>query len=249
MKKLHILVLALAVVFALEVVFIALFCIKFFKPFPQFSESAKPDIQNPISLKIPSKESDNTTDESKDREPTELIKVPDEDGLLLHEKQWEDRLDKYVTIAELDNDVTSYIITGKSGVVLYSEEIYWRTAEIKQIDTNVLMYIFQAGTGPATNSAIFCDVENDRVSESFEYVLLAEGEYVFCGGHENGNHFLAIQNIFDPSKCNEKIELSNCSPMATDVICDIKITGKGKAVVTYLTGADYKETEVEITFP
>ena len=111
------------------------------------------------------------------------------------------------------------------------------------------MYLFQAGTGPATNSALFCDVENGKVADGFEYVLFASGKYVFLGGHETGEHFIIVQNIFTPSKCNKKFELKNCSPLATDVVQRIEIAGEGKAIVTYLTGDDYKETQLEISFP
>jgi len=248
MKKMYILAVVLALVLVLEVVFAVIFCLPLLKPIPEYPEEAKPNVGNPKELTIRAEKKEPTTEETKDPE-TSAPSKGSEDGLRYHDKNWEERLDQYVTITEKEQNVTSYVITGKSGTVLLSEEIVWRTAEIRQIDTNVLMYFFQAGTGPSTNSAIFFDVENERISESFVYVLHAEGEYVFCGGHEDNDHSITVKNIFDPAKCNKRTELIDCSPRASDVVVDIETVGKGKAVVTYLTGGDFKETKVEITFP
>ena len=244
MKKLYILAFVLAVVFVLEMVFGVFLFKEFSRPVSPLSENAPKSPANVNPLKLPA---DKTNEEASTSESSEQLKVPDEDGLVLHDKKWEDRLDKHVSIIEQENDVSVYVITGKSGLVLYSEAIYWRTAVIEQVDTNVFMFIFQAGTGPGTISAVFCDVENERVSDRFEYVLFAQGEYVFCGGHEYGDHAITVQKMFDPQQ-SKRIELNDCSPVAYDVVTDIKIIGKGRAAVTYLTGKDCRETTVEVTF-
>ena len=107
----------------------------------------------------------------------------------------------------------------------------------------------QTGTGQSTNWAVYCDVENSKVSETFQYVLMAQGNYVIYANYENDEHSVIVQNIFDKSQYYKKHILTNCSPVAGDIVIGAKPNGEGIAVVTYLTGNDYKETELTIKFP
>ena len=86
-------------------------------------------------------------------------------------------------------------------------------------------------------------------SETFQYVLMAQGNYVLYANYENGEHSVIVQNIFDKSEYYKKHILANCSPVVGDIVIGAKPNGEGIAVVTYLTGNDYKETELTINFP
>ncbi len=157
-------------------------------------------------------------------------------------------LDMY-TITKNDDLTFSYKITDKNGDVLFSKENVSREPDIEKVNTYILGLTVQTGTGLSTNWAVFCDVENSKVSETFQYVLMAQGNYVIYVNYENGEHSIIVQNIFDKSAYYKKCILTDCSPVAADVVIGAKPNGEGVAVVTYLTGEDYKETELTIKFP
>ena len=92
-------------------------------------------------------------------------------------------------------------------------------------------------------------LENSKVSEAFQYVLMSQGKYVIYANYENDEHSVIVQNIFDKSQYYKKHVLENCSPVAGDIVIEAKPNGEEIAVITYLTGNDYKETELTIKFP
>lgn len=143
----------------------------------------------------------------------------------------------------------SYKIVDKNGKVLFSQETATREPKIEQVNTYILGLTVQSGTGLSTNWAVFCDVENSKVSETFQYVLMAQGDYVIYANYENGEHSIIVQNIFDKSKYYKKYVLTDCSPVAADFAISAKPNGEGIAVVKYLKGDDYAKTELTIRFP
>jgi len=162
---------------------------------------------------------------------------------------------KYYTALDMysitkNNDLTyTYKVVDKNGNVLFSKDNATREPNVEPVNTHILGIIVQAGTGLSTNWAVYCDIENSKVSETFQYVLMAQGNYVIYANYENGEHSVIVQNIFDKSLYYKKHILANCSPVAGDIVIGAKPNGEGIAVVTYLTGNDYKETELTIRFP
>ena len=156
-------------------------------------------------------------------------------------------LDMY-SITKNDDLTYTYKIVDKNGNVLFSKDAT-REPSVEQVNTYVLGLKVQAGTGQSTNWAVYCDVESGKVSDIFQYVLMAQGNYVIYANYENGEHSVIVQNIFDKSQYYKKHILTNCSPVAADIVIGAKPNGEGIAVVTYLTGNDYKETELMIKFP
>lgn len=148
-----------------------------------------------------------------------------------------------------NGDLYSYKIVDKNGKVLFLNEAATREPKIEQVNTYILGLTSQTGSGLSTNWAVFCDVENSKVSETFQYVLMAQGDYVIYANYENGERSIIVQNIFDKSQYYKQHVLTNCSPVAADFAISAKPNGEGIAVVTYLTGDDYTETEITINFP
>jgi len=153
------------------------------------------------------------------------------------------------TITKNDDSSQSYKILDKNGKLLYSQEHFWRYAEINQVGSKVLEFSTQAGTGISTRWAVYCDVENSRVSETFYYVLMVHENYVVYGDYKNGEHSVVVQDLFDKSAYYKEYTLTNCSPVAADVILKAETNGEGSVVVTYPTGDDYKVTELTINLP
>lgn len=159
-----------------------------------------------------------------------------------------DTIDLY-SIIKNDDLTYSYKITDKNGKIILSEDNATHEPKFEQVNTYILGLTTQTGTGLSTNRAVYCDVENSKVSETFQYVLMAQGDYVVYVVYEKNEHNIIVQNIFDKSQYYKKYVLTNCSPVAGDVVIHTKPNGEGVAVVTYLTGADYRETKLTIQFP
>ena len=157
-------------------------------------------------------------------------------------------LDMY-SITRNDDLTYTYKVVDKNGNVLFSKDNATREPDVEQVNTYILGLKVQAGTGQSTNWAVYCDVENSKVSETFQYVLMAQGNYVLYANYENGEHSIIVQDIFDKSQYYKKHILANCSPVAGDIVIGAKPNGEGIAIVTYLTGENYTETELTIEFP
>ncbi|MBE7013490.1 MAG: hypothetical protein E7416_05425 [Ruminococcaceae bacterium] len=148
-----------------------------------------------------------------------------------------------------NEDLTySYEITDKNGkVLLYDNSA--REPKIEQVNTNVLGVSIQTGTGLSTNWAIYCDVEKSQISETFNYVLGAQGDYVIYANLENSKHSIVVQNIFDKTAYYKTHILEDASSVAADVVVDFKLKGEDRAIVTYLSGEKYTKTDITIYFP
>lgn len=153
------------------------------------------------------------------------------------------------SITKNDDLTYSYKITDKNGEVLFSDENSAKEPKIEQLNTNTLSVSVQTGTGLSTKWTVYCDVENSRVSQTFFYVLAAQGDYVVYADYENGKHSIVVQNIFDESAYYKTYTLENCSPVAADIVVDSKLNGEGSVIITYLTGENYTETDLTISFP
>lgn len=140
----------------------------------------------------------------------------------------------------------SYQVTDQQGNVLLCDDHSTREPSIKQVDTNILGVTIQTGTGLSTNWAIYCDVEKGQISETFQYVLGAQGDYVIYVTYKNGQHGIVVQDIFDKAAYCQAYPLEDCSPVAADVVVGCEFNGNGTATITYLTGEDYTETDLII---
>ena len=158
--------------------------------------------------------------------------------------------DSYYTISTNEDLTYSYKITAKNGDVLFSDDNSPREPHIDQVSANILSVTIQTGTGLSTNWAVFCDIENAKTSETFQYVLGAKDSYVFYVEFEDGNHRLVVQDIFDSNIYRKTYTLQNCSSIA-DPICELTFDGEGKATITYLTGTEtaISQTSATIYFP
>ena len=164
------------------------------------------------------------------------------------DKGRKDITDLYTVVHNEDNTY-SYTFTDLNGTVLFEEEKAAREPRINQITATVYELKTQSGTGLSTNWAVYCDVENSKVSEIFYYVLGAQGNYVVSANYEDGKHFITVQNIFDKSAYYKTYELENVSPVAADFALGCEFENESKATITYLVGEDYDETEMTITIP
>ena len=155
-------------------------------------------------------------------------------------------IDSHYTITANEDLTYSYKVFAQNGDVLFSDDRSPREPRIDQVSDSIFSVTIQAGTGRSTNWAVFCDVENSKVSETFHYVLGSQGDYVVCAGYKEGKRFIIVQNIFDKSVYYKTYELENVSPVAADFALGCEFDSDNKVTIIYLTGEDYTETKLTI---
>ena len=164
------------------------------------------------------------------------------------EKGYKDITDLY-TVTKNENNTHSYSFADLNGNILFEKENAVREPKINMVSVNVYELITQTGTGRSTNWAVYCDVENSKTSETFYYVLAAQGDYVVCADYKDNKHFITVQKIFDKSVYYKTYELENVSPVAADFALGCEFENETKATITYLAGEDYTQTEMAIDIP
>ena len=154
------------------------------------------------------------------------------------------------TISTNEDLTYSYKIIANNGTVLFSDDCSPREPKISQISDNIFSVTIQAGTGRSTNWAVFCDIANAKTSETFQYVLGAQDNYVFYVEFKDDHHLLVVQDIFDSSIYYKTYTLQDCSSFA-DPMCELTFNSKGQATITYLTGTEtaISQTSATIYFP
>lgn len=182
------------------------------------------------------------TNEPGDKEYKDIINKPED-------KEYNDITDLY-TVTKNDDNTYSYSFSDLDGKILFENDDV-REPKINQITDTVYELITQSGTGLSTNWAVYCDVNNSKTSEIYYYVLTAKKNYVICGDSKNGEHFIVVQEIFgtDGDTYCKEYKLENVSPVSADFVIDCKFDANGNAIVTYLTGDDYTETDLTISLP
>lgn len=164
------------------------------------------------------------------------------------EAKWADIKD-YYTLTENSDSTYSYSIKDKDGNVLFEEQNVAKAPQTAQPSSSVFGLVTQTGTGLSTNWAVYCDVENSKVSEQFHYVLGANDTYVVYAQDTVDGHFIIVQDIFDIEAYFTKTKLRLVSPVASDFAVACRFDDAGNAIVTYLSGDEYTETEITITIP
>lgn len=145
----------------------------------------------------------------------------------------------------------SFSLSDYDGNILFEQVNYHREPKLNQIAPTVYEIIVQTGTGLSTNWAVYCDVENSKASDIYSYVLAAKDNYVICGDYKDGEHLIIVREIFTQEGAGycQEYKLENASPSAADFAVGCTFDDQGNAVVTYLAGEEFRETEMTITLP
>lgn len=155
----------------------------------------------------------------------------------------------YYTLTQNGDHTYTYRVSDINGNLLLEKESAVRAPEVQTLSPSVYGFVTQAGTGLSTNWAVYCDVELGCVSEQFNYVLMAQDNFVVYAEREENRCTVTVQNIFDKNDYCKQYELENVSSVAADFIVACTINGEGELVITYLSGENYTETERIIQFP
>ena len=162
---------------------------------------------------------------------------------------WDAYLISHSMITEQANKTYSYEVTSYDGQVLAMADNLPREPKRQYVSKDVIGISVQAGTGLSTSQAIYFDLENSRVSESFNYVITAKNDYVVCAEYKDGEHIIIVQNIFDKELYYREYKLENVSPIAADFVVDGYFNTKENVNITYYAGDDFTETNYTIVIP
>ncbi len=160
-----------------------------------------------------------------------------------------ENINDYYTLTENGDGTYSYSMKDKAGNVLFEEKNVSKPPQTTQPAPAVFGLITQTGTGLSTNWAVYCDVENGKVSEHFHYVLGANDHYVVYAQYAEQGNFIIVQDIFDFEAYYTKTKPRMVSSVASDFAVDCRFDEAGNAIVTYLSGPDNVPTEITITIP
>lgn len=160
-----------------------------------------------------------------------------------------ENLGDYYKLTENSDGTYSYSVKDKNGNILYEQQNVAQAPQTTQPASAVFGFITQTGTGLSTNWAVYCDVENGKVSEEFHYVLGANDKYVVYGQYLDEGYFIIVQDIFDIEAYYTKTKPRMVSSVASDFAIACRFDEAGNAIVTYLSGEECVETEILITIP
>ena len=160
-----------------------------------------------------------------------------------------ENLGDYYTLTENSDGTYSYSVNDKNGNIIYEQQNVAQAPQTVQPASAVFGFVTQAGTGLSTNWAVYCDVENGKVSEPFHYVLGANDHYVVYGQYLEDGYFIIVQDIFDIEAYYTKTKPRKVSSVASDFAVACRFDEAGNAIVTYLSGEECAETEITITIP
>lgn len=153
-----------------------------------------------------------------------------------------DRSKPYIT--KLEDGL--YTLSDREGTVLFEMSNVRRVPTEIRLTDSVYEFTLQTGTGLSTNWAVFYDSRNNSISETYQYVLGARGDYVIYVGHEGDQEHVIVQNIFDPAAYRQVYALDRHSK--GDTSARGEYTADGNMTVRYRT-EDGTEAAITVELP
>ena len=167
------------------------------------------------------------------------------------------REDKHEEQKTLDSEVINtiddqqyYLVTNVSGLYSYSifnknyevirfEEGLSRQPTITMIYDNILSITIQAGTGIATSSTYYYDIDNNQFSPIYQTVLTQSQNIIVRATYNK----IILQDIFDSNGYYQEISnfQETFAPVAFPFVKAEFIDDLSGVSITYLSGTEYKE--------
>lgn len=152
--------------------------------------------------------------------------------------------DCYEFIENADGTYT-YVVTERSGITLHADYNRIRPVSFAVANEDVLIVHGQEGVGVGANWAIFCDIENRRVSDCFAgYLGAADGRVAFLDQRTDAYHVF-VCDPYAPAVYTSVTTLEGLV-MGTDVIEDYAMGEGGVLSVTYTTAEGSKTVEIDL---
>lgn len=139
-----------------------------------------------------------------------------------------------------------YALFGNEKQEIKSGGPYAKPPVIESRSSGVLRILVQGGTGKATQSGFYCNVQSGEVSEVFPCIFDDyENMVVYCNSGS-----LIVQSIFEPKTVFHVFSAFE-KPFAKAAFpfVDVSFSNDGSSIrVSYLSGDDFEEVTEEISF-
>ncbi len=149
----------------------------------------------------------------------------------------------YYEVKQTDGLNFSYTVYGTDGKVLDEGESQ-KEPVFTSAGEDILRMTVQTGTGLSTNYAVFYDLKNGDISDTYHYVLAAENGYVVCIEYKGGEHFAVVDGLFLNAPYHTELKLESAAAPA-EFTPEASFDASGNVTVTYPTD-DGKETTCSI---
>lgn len=133
-----------------------------------------------------------------------------------------------------DNKDGTYGVTvkGRNGKQIASEKFFSKPA-FATMNRDVLEIADRTSENTAAHWAVYCDIQNNRVSQKYQFVLAAMDSHVAYVDHRNGQFHVFVRDFFDESKYFNLYEMT-----------DAVITESGSPKVSYTLN----DTTLSVTY-
>lgn len=164
--------------------------------------------------------------------------------LLLTGCTGEKNVDDLYNVTRQEDHTYDYWVKDRQGNVLVSQTGSPKEPMINVIGEDMIRVSSQAGTGTGTQSTVYFNVDQGMSSQIFQAVLGEYQDKVIYVQWKDNRFCVVVQDIFDPSIFYRETLLEDVFA-AADPVVGIKLDGD-TAVITYLRGEDYTQTEISI---
>lgn len=144
---------------------------------------------------------------------------------------------QYFVISE-SNGLFSYKIYNKNHQAVRSVENLTKEPAIIMVNDQIISITTQGGTGIATSSTFYYDIENDLFSTEYQSVL---AQYENLVVHATSSSVI-VEDIFDPNGLYQEISVfqESFSPVAFPFV-KAELEDASSVTITYLAGTEYNE--------
>ena len=141
----------------------------------------------------------------------------------------------------------SYAVHQRGGGTLYAVETARRPVSFEVMNEDVLMICGESGVGTLKRWAKFCDIEHNRLSETFAGYLAAKGTTVaFLDNRTNAYHVF-VCDVFQPQTYIEVVTLEGLTVSeGSDPVKEYALGKDGVLSVTYPTADGDKTITVDL---
>ena len=140
--------------------------------------------------------------------------------------------DKSFTITDNKDGTYTVIVKGRSGSEIYNEKLSVKPT-FTEVSQDVLEIAYRTGDNTVGHWAVYCDIQNHRVSKTYNFVLAANNDHVAYVEHISGKFTLFVADAFDDAKYLKSYDLP-----------DIALTESGSPKVTY----NLKNADLTVTY-
>ena len=154
--------------------------------------------------------------------------------------------DKSYTIKKNPDGTYGITVVGRNGGHLYVNNRLPAKPTCTEISQDVLEIADRSSANPAAHWAVYCDIRNHKVSQTYKYVLAATDNRVAFVDHRTDKFHLFVSDVFDEKEYFKGYELKDAAITSSG---SPKVTCKRSGTtltVTYSTKKGTKTVKIKM---